>query len=123
MCAVFYHDEEQKEAATRSKEKLEAVLGKEIKTLLLPAETFYAAEDYHQKYMLRKNSKLMDAFQSLSPELFLASGPASRVNGYAGGNGFLEDLEKEIKSFGLSSKQEKHLLEMVGAKQKKGKKH
>lgn len=54
--AIFYHNEEQKRAAERSKKQLEesGKFDKPIATLILPASTFYPAEDYHQNYH-RKN--------------------------------------------------------------------
>jgi peptide-methionine (S)-S-oxide reductase len=54
--AVFYHSEEQKRLAERSKEILEksGLYKKPISTQIAPAGEFYSAEDYHQKY-LKKN--------------------------------------------------------------------
>lgn len=54
--AIFYHTPEQKEKAEQSKQKLEAsgIFDKPIVTEILPATTFYPAEDYHQDYH-RKN--------------------------------------------------------------------
>jgi peptide-methionine (S)-S-oxide reductase len=49
---IFYHDEEQKKLAEASKETL-AQSGKwqkPIVTEITPAETFYKAEEYHQRY-------------------------------------------------------------------------
>lgn len=49
---IFYHDEEQKKLAEASKEAL-AGSGKwqrPIVTEIVPAETFYKAEEYHQRY-------------------------------------------------------------------------
>ena len=56
--AVFYHNEEQKEAAMKLKEKLDKS-GKyknPIVTEIVPAGKFYRAEEYHQKYH-EKNKK------------------------------------------------------------------
>jgi len=50
--AIFYHDEQQRQLAEASKQQL-AASGKfksPIVTEILPASTFYPAEDYHQDY-------------------------------------------------------------------------
>jgi len=54
--AIFYHNEEQKQQAELSKEAVNESgrFDKPIVTLILPAATFYPAEDYHQDYH-RKN--------------------------------------------------------------------
>ncbi|NLV23160.1 MAG: peptide-methionine (R)-S-oxide reductase MsrB [Deltaproteobacteria bacterium] len=53
--AIFYHDEEQRLAAEASRSKLaeRGIYGKTIVTPILPATTFYAAEEYHQDYYLK----------------------------------------------------------------------
>lgn len=50
--AIFYHSEDQKKSAEASKQKLArtGAFGKPIVTEILPATTFYRAEDYHQDY-------------------------------------------------------------------------
>ena len=50
--AIFYHSDEQKQAALETKAKLEAanVFSKPIVTEIAPAGEFYRAEEYHQKY-------------------------------------------------------------------------
>lgn len=50
--AIFYHDEEQKVSAEKSKEELakSGRFSKPIATEVLPASTFYEAEDYHQDF-------------------------------------------------------------------------
>ncbi|WP_312098163.1 peptide-methionine (S)-S-oxide reductase MsrA [Niallia sp.] len=55
--AIFYHNEEQKQLAEKSKQQLEASgrFNKPIATKILPASKFYPAEDYHQDYY-KKNS-------------------------------------------------------------------
>lgn len=49
---IFYHDENQKELAEKSKRELEEskIFNQPIVTEILPATVFYEAEDYHQDY-------------------------------------------------------------------------
>ena len=50
---IFFHDEEQREAAERSKAELDAsgrYKGPTV-TQIEPAPVFYPAEDYHQRYL------------------------------------------------------------------------
>jgi methionine-S-sulfoxide reductase len=53
--AIFYHSEEQKKIAEKSKQALAASgrFHKPIVTRIVLATTFYPAEDYHQKYYLK----------------------------------------------------------------------
>jgi peptide methionine sulfoxide reductase msrA/msrB len=50
--AIFYGDDEERRLAEQSKKDLEAkgVFRKPIATPILPVETFYRAEEYHQDY-------------------------------------------------------------------------
>jgi len=50
--AIFFHDEEQKKIAQKSKEELEksGKFQKHIVTEIISAPEFYKAEEYHQKY-------------------------------------------------------------------------
>ena len=48
--AIFYEDPAQQQLAADSKEEVAQQLDKAIATEILPAATFYDAEDYHQNY-------------------------------------------------------------------------
>lgn len=54
--AIFYHDDEQRRLAEESKRMVEKSIRSEgpVVTEILPAATFYPAEEYHQDYY-RKN--------------------------------------------------------------------
>lgn len=53
--AIYYHDDEQKAAATASKDKLESSgRGRAIVTEITQAQEFYPAEDYHQQYLEKR---------------------------------------------------------------------
>jgi peptide-methionine (S)-S-oxide reductase len=54
--AIFFHSPEQEQAARTSKEKLQASgqLHRPIVTQIVPAVTFYEAEDYHQQYLEKR---------------------------------------------------------------------
>ena len=53
---IFYYNDEQKTVAVKSKEAQQKKLKNEIKTQIVPAEAFYKAEEYHQKYIQKKSS-------------------------------------------------------------------
>ena len=63
QAAIFYGNEEEKKAAESSKDKLakSGKFSKPIVTEILPAQTFYPAEEYHQKYYL-KNAADFEAY-------------------------------------------------------------
>jgi peptide-methionine (S)-S-oxide reductase len=54
--AIFFHSPEQEQAARTSKEKLQASgnFHRPIVTQIVPAVTFYEAEDYHQQYLEKR---------------------------------------------------------------------
>ena len=51
---IFFHDEEQEEAARRSMASEQANWSAPIVTRIEPAQTFYEAEDYHQQYLEKR---------------------------------------------------------------------
>jgi peptide-methionine (S)-S-oxide reductase len=54
--AIFFHSPEQEVAAKASKEQLEKShrFSKPVVTQIVPATTFFDAEDYHQQYLEKK---------------------------------------------------------------------
>lgn len=105
MSAVFYHDEQQREIAEKTRDREAAAHSKRIATQILPLTAFYRAEDYHQKYLLRRKPELLHEFEAMYPDsqAFTDSTAAARVNGAVGGNARLADLDKEIDQYGLSA--------------------
>ena len=51
--AIFFHDPEQERLAVATREAEQESLVKPIVTEIVPAATFYRAEDYHQRYFER----------------------------------------------------------------------
>jgi len=113
--AIFYSDEEQHREAERSRDALASERGQRIFTAIEPAGTFYPAEDYHQKYLLRNTGELLQAFRSIYPEerQLVASTAAARVNGYLGCNGEREELQENLHRLGLSPAQQELLVRYV----------
>jgi methionine-S-sulfoxide reductase len=114
MSAVFYHDEAQKKLAVEALRRAEARTGEPVAAAVLPATPFYPAEAYHQKYLLRCDPSLMKEFKAMypAPDAFRDSPAAARVNGYLGGHGSKETLQKEIEHLGLSAEARQRLLRL-----------
>jgi peptide-methionine (S)-S-oxide reductase len=111
---IFYHDEEQKMLAIESRDAEEARLGQKIYTQIVPYSKFYLAEDYHQKYYLKNNPELIKAFMKIYPDEagITNSTAAARINGYLGGSGSMESLQRNLDSFGLTAQGQELLLEI-----------
>jgi peptide-methionine (S)-S-oxide reductase len=103
MSAIFYHNDQQKQLAEKSKEEEQAKRSRKLQTRIAKAETFYNAEDYHQKYLLRQQRDILQALNLTDADL-ITSHEACKLNGYCGGYGKMENLEKELPTFNLSPK-------------------
>jgi len=54
--AIFYHNQEQKDIAEKSKDNQQQKYDKKITTEISPVKEFYPAEEYHQKYFQKNKS-------------------------------------------------------------------
>ena len=115
MNAIFYHNEQQRQMAMLSKTGVEHKIGLTVKTEVVPLRSFTMAEDYHQKYILKRHYELKNEMSRIYPhhQDFVDSTAVARLNGYAGGHGTKDQLMREIKSLGLSSEGKKVLTEVV----------
>ena len=113
---IFYHNEEQFQQASESRDSLEASTGRKIVTEIRPASVFFQAEDYHQKYYMAMLGKLVKEMKAIYPDVndYVSSTAVARINGYAGGCGTEETLEKELGSLGLSPEGMEELREIAG---------
>jgi peptide-methionine (S)-S-oxide reductase len=110
--AIFYHNDEQRQLAFETKAFEENQRNQKIHTEIVPYDRFYLAEDYHQKYELRRHSDLMREFKAMYPRDidFVNSTAAARINGYIGGHGKPQDFEATVEKLGLSPTGQQRLL-------------
>jgi peptide-methionine (S)-S-oxide reductase len=105
MSAIWYHNDTQKQLASQTKEQQQQKMKKcQLVTLIAPAQRFYLAEDYHQKYYLQGEKALFNVLK-LDPRdahAIANSRVATRLNAFVGGYTTLENLEMEFDSFELS---------------------
>lgn len=96
MTMIFYHDEEQKKLAVKSKKQMQERLGRDVKTEIEEYSKFYLAEDYHQKYQLSRKRTLYSAFKTIYPDIqdFVDSTAVARVNGLVSGKGDIDIVDK-----------------------------
>jgi len=115
MSMIHFHNEEQKRIASESKALREARQKTRIFTEIVPAGEFYLAEDYHQKYYLRRVRELFNEFVAIYPKPadLISSTAVARTNGYIGHYGTTEGLRAEIDMLGLSAAGKEKLLQIV----------
>jgi peptide-methionine (S)-S-oxide reductase len=112
---IFAHDSEQQRLSVESKSQAEHERGKKAYTEIVEYRGFTMAEEYHQKHSLRQFSAFYEELNRIYPSFdgFVSSTAVARVNGYLGGEGSYEELQKEADSLGLSSARKEELLKLV----------
>ena len=103
--AIFYRTEAERLAAEEALAGVEATVGR-VHVAVEPFRAFHSAEDYHQKYTLRRYREVTGEFRRmLSRERdFVDSTAVARVNGWLSGCASAEQIESELPLTGLSPK-------------------
>lgn len=120
MKAVFYRDEEQKEAALVSLEDEAQRVGialSAVATKIVPVRQFTYAEGYHQKYSLSRNGEWRAFLKGIYPSAkeLADSAVATRLNAYLG-SGLRKDwarLAAELPDYELPESLDKKLSDLV----------
>lgn len=114
MSAIWYKNEAQREVAEATKEAQARHYGEAIKTPILPFDTFYRAENYHQKYSLQKHHDLMAFFNTMYPDFdrFVDSTAAARLNGLVSNRATADQLADEIEQYGIPLEKLKNILRL-----------
>ncbi len=91
--------------------------GQTVATDIVPLNTFYLAETYHQKYFLQ-NTTLFADIKGIYPDDrdWLNSTAAARLNGYLGGYGQADTFDRDIKPLGLTLEGERFLRQRVAGR-------
>lgn len=115
MAAIFAHDADQERLARETASRRAAGMGRPLTTQILPAETFYLAEAYHQKFYLQQVKEVWREFQTIyrTMDALIGSTAASRANGYLAGYGSAEALAQELPELGLSPAAGERLYQWV----------
>jgi hypothetical protein len=119
--AVFFHDEKQRATAEHVKAELEASGGAELFTAVEPASTFYLAEDYHQKYILKHDrvfSKEIARIFGKDEGALIASTVAARLSGLTGGFAPKSLTSETLGQLGLSPEGEKHAADLLSGSER-----
>ena len=101
---MFVHDAGQRRLAEETARAIEARSGRPVTTAILPFTGFTLAEDYHQKYRMRRLELVEREMEAHYPELpdLVRSTAATRINAFAGGYGTAAELETLAAGLGLS---------------------
>ena len=104
MSAIFFDNEAQQQAAVQSLRRAQEEVGQTLYVEILPASTFYRAEDYHQKYYLQRHGDLVAELRGKFEDFtgFVDSTAAARLNGYLGGARLQHATDAQLDALGLS---------------------
>ena len=111
---IFYHNDNQRRLAESSRQQETLRHRKPLHTEILPFTSFYRAENYHQKYYLRREKDLLRELQKYFPHdrTLTDATTAARINGYLGGFGARENFVARADQLGLSPDGRRRLREL-----------
>ncbi|QHS24348.1 peptide-methionine (S)-S-oxide reductase [Virgibacillus sp. MSP4-1] len=94
------------------KREWESKLDGVIQTEIQPFSTFHLAEDYHQKYYLKRFKRATETIQRLFPhhKAFVDATISARLNGFVKEFGKMNELKNEIEYWKLSEEEKRKLL-------------
>jgi peptide-methionine (S)-S-oxide reductase len=96
---VLAGDADQRRAAERSREALAERTGREVATPVESLDRFFRAEDYHQKYELRRVPGVAEELQARGG--LVDSTVAARLNGFVAGHGSAEQRRRLLADLEL----------------------
>jgi peptide-methionine (S)-S-oxide reductase len=104
MSAVYAADADQLRLAREAGAAAATARGGELATSIRTLDRFYRAEDYHQKYRLRRHTDLCAELCARfgGDRGMVDSTVAARLNGLLGGHGRRRDWLEELERWGLS---------------------
>jgi len=115
MSAIFCYGEEQLTKAKLSMVEIQKQYSQPICTVIQLAKEFYIAEDYHQKYLLRKHPTLLKSLK-LSPEDIVSSYAASKLNAFINNDSTNEHFLEVCQDLSLSEDQITYIKRQMSRK-------
>lgn len=112
--AAFTQGPEQARLAAASRDRL----GSDVQTAIEPLTTFTPAEDYHQKYYLRRNRELVRVLAGLTANerAFMDSTAAARLNAYYGQEATIAQVDAAVRELGIDGAEVERVLALVSGK-------
>jgi len=111
---IWFHNPEQEKKAKESMIEQEKKLSRKVYTDIESAATFYIAEDYHQKFEMQRYKNILQILKFGSLKEMIDSPLATKLNGYYGGHGSMEQIMVEITKSGLNEEAKSKLEIALG---------
>ncbi len=115
---IFVHSKTQGEEAEESRNRHSGKGNRPVVTEILPFTGFTRAENYHQKFYLRRDFPLMEICRKLFPDerALVDSTASARVNGFLAGFGDPLSFMSETPRWGLPGEAWERLRRIAGSR-------